>query len=54
MYTYFCKDLQSWTKYVETDCDFIQKLAELHLTKIVTKPHVYVNGTKNITFAHLN
>ena len=39
-------DAYSWTKYVETDCEFIQKLAELHLTKIVTKPHIYVKGTK--------
>ena len=38
--------IQSWTKYVETDCEFIQKSAELHLTKIVTKPHIYVKGTK--------
>ena len=46
--------IQSWTKYVETDCEFIQKSAKVHFTKIVTKPHIYVKGTKNITFAPLN
>ena len=53
-YLYLFKGLQSWTKYVETDCEFIQKSAKVHFTKIVTKPHIYVKGTKNITFAPLN